>query len=784
MPNTKFKPILIISILFFLLIFLSAFANQPASPSPRFPTSTPTSIYAIPRWQPPDVEPLPMTTPDAPADQYTLANWTADTAQLTLANYRIDTDFPREQPNAYLTLLEEANLRFSKLARDESFLLELATIRDMTAFPEMNPRLSNTLPSLPIYTKLLEDELNRKEILIEDAEEWIRKNMTGITIESIHSNNIFGDQADVWAFNIIKFDGNLQTILLVSQTKDGTYRVRIFSNDDWEYPYRRNFELKIQDLNGNGIPEIIMERLHWYHYGIEDLFKDINIYEWNGNFFVSYLHEAPAIHFFTSESEETLNVWTYDIQPDGSTLIIGKQTSLTIEGCPVYIEYFYYRWTGHSFELDHIDVEPLPENTGESCKVIWSLAAGQQNPDTIQIISKALSNWPEDLENAFGPAAQDYLALWMAEAAALQGDKELARSTLDNLIQNPYNPHYSAISGMAQVYKKMYLNKGPYQACYAQSQWRMHENFKINNYRTDFSEEIIQLRLENWGFKDPYYLSAYPCSLQETFESQIKYQSFLTKSNLIRWLYLNELRWNGLRQMDMNNDGKNDWIVVTNLPNQNSIQSWAILQLQDQNLTIKLLDSYENIENLDISVNQYFPSDHGNPVQIYRMGTQVVVFQVIDLDGQTYPFIQFTAGTTENPTRGVEIKDDILTIYFKNGMSQYQWHDQHQRFELLQSSADEPESPSLEELLFVEQNPQAVIDELEPWFKSINPATEDSWESYFIENTLPYRTYLLGLAYELNGEEQKAVETYYDLWQTYPESPFTIIARYKLEKME
>jgi hypothetical protein len=41
--------------------------------------------------------------------------------------------------------------------------------------------------------------------------------------------------------------------------------------------------------------------------------------------------------------------------------------------------------------------------------------------------------------------------------------------------------------------------------------------------------------------------------------------------------------------------------------------------------------------------------------------------------------------------------------------------------------------------------------------------------------------YLLGLAYELNGRESDAINTYVKLWWEYRDSPFTTMARLKLE---
>lgn len=45
----------------------------------------------------------------------------------------------------------------------------------------------------------------------------------------------------------------------------------------------------------------------------------------------------------------------------------------------------------------------------------------------------------------------------------------------------------------------------------------------------------------------------------------------------------------------------------------------------------------------------------------------------------------------------------------------------------------------------------------------------------------PYYLYLLGLSNELSGNEPDAVNAYVDLWRDYPRSPYTIIARLKLQ---
>ena len=69
---------------------------------------------------------------------------------------------------------------------------------------------------------------------------------------------------------------------------------------------------------------------------------------------------------------------------------------------------------------------------------------------------------------------------------------------------------------------------------------------------------------------------------------------------------------------------------------------------------------------------------------------------------------------------------------------------------------------------------EAAIATLTAVLTELNTAEE---LTYAIPRTL----YLLGLAYELDGDEINAVHTYWGLWQNYPESPYALLAQAKLE---
>jgi hypothetical protein len=57
---------------------------------------------------------------------------------------------------------------------------------------------------------------------------------------------------------------------------------------------------------------------------------------------------------------------------------------------------------------------------------------------------------------------------------------------------------------------------------------------------------------------------------------------------------------------------------------------------------------------------------------------------------------------------------------------------------------------------------------------------ENHLEGTWYEDKEPHVYYLLGLAYELTGDRENAVKTYWQLWKDYPESPYVLIVRRKL----
>jgi tetratricopeptide (TPR) repeat protein len=82
-----------------------------------------------------------------------------------------------------------------------------------------------------------------------------------------------------------------------------------------------------------------------------------------------------------------------------------------------------------------------------------------------------------------------------------------------------------------------------------------------------------------------------------------------------------------------------------------------------------------------------------------------------------------------------------------------------------------------ESFLFDQGNPEAAIELLDkmltpiPWHVDINALKYE-----------PYLQYLLGLAYEMNGNKEDAVLAYWNLWHDFPLHPLNYVVQQKLER--
>ena len=783
-------PVLLVLVIAFLATFTPVRASKRSTIANPDLTSTPQPAenYAIPLWQPTVVSTPFLRLPPAPANHYRLTTWNMDKAVEALAVMKTSDGFSNPaQPDPYLTLLEESFSRFSELSSKDEMLVELANVRDINKSLQTNPILSEIFSGLSVWESLLQNALNQGEIHPDDLQNWVTWNMHPISMSVEVADNLYGDGKKVWAINVMKFNGTYQAVLLVKESEPGKYEVSALSGDEWEKVNRWNYELRVQDLNGNGIPEIIREKLIWWHFGITNTIKDLSIDEWDGHEFITLMNQSILID--DAHSNEEMNVWSYEKQADGTYMIVGRITTRTSDNCPSYTEFEYYLWTGHSFELQRTETDPLPETTSIACKVKWAYTAGSANPESIPILNDALLSWPTVLNDEIGPAAQDYFRLWLADAYATQGQPTTALQTLDDLISQPSNNKYTAILEMAKAYRKAYQSGGLYGACAAANEWRKSDSDTFLGKDHPYLDEDWQVEREHWGFGDDQEKYNFPCNFETSLAPLLVNQSFSTQSELLSWLSGQHIQWNGLKQADFNGDGKEDWLIVTRTSIHGENELWAFIQGEQQLHSFYLGSPKGALPNLKIGYAQYNPADGSNPVQLYHAGSEVVAFQMINKDDMVFPFVQINSNFSDesDPLQSMELSGNDFMIYSKNSTTLYQWNTNAARFTSIQNVSTDKPYTSYEEKLFINHDSEAIIEAAKHWQEPIDlPETDPmyDWEVYMKENSNTYHRYLLGLAYELQGDEKNALLTYWQLWYDFPNDPYALLARLKLNEQK
>jgi len=143
----------------------------------------------------------------------------------------------------------------------------------------------------------------------------------------------------------------------------------------------------------------------------------------------------------------------------------------------------------------------------------------------------------------------------------------------------------------------------------------------------------------------------------------------------------------------------------------------------------------------------------------------------------------------------VSINDEpaikVFYAYPPNYWEVYQWNGADEQFEVIdmyRTNREQQEYQAIQgsQLVLSKDGNQAQITESLKQYLSLHTevCAEYDWMCQSRVRNLPWLWYMLGLAYELEGMADQAVKTYWQLWHDYPESPYAIMAQYKLELIQ
>jgi len=726
------------------------------------------------------------------ASSYLLRTWTEkDSAKWIDEAGQLPREKIEVYPKAVVAFQSEQLLRFP-----DSENWRMNAWKAIRTNP-MNDHLPGISPGQTAFSWMLENLFNQHEITIED---FLASpdDLPFYIADSLTIENLFGDGQDAVIFNAESFyDIHLCGTFGLHKAGD-LYRVETIRN--WaicSLPASGvYFTIEaLGDTNGNGLPELGMLVQAGYNGIPQSREESLWWYEWDS------VTEA-----FHSQRYQIVSQ-TCDEFGDGPCH--GKHTfqgqSLTISeywytqpGCPdLEIQQTYF-WNGREYAFARKHIVPAPAEPAQ-CRLAWAdemirfYGSGQTNNDSINIVAEMVENW-SDVTNLWGPAGKDYFQLRLGIWRDLRGEDDAAVNLLQSLATHPSEPQYNFASQIASIYLENRALQGIFKACLAA------ENAWNASLHSDFPE-IYHLNdlLGKWGFVNRRWTSGMAmdarveslCTFQDGLAAGVAKLQFLTSSDLQQWLDNAGLQTTAIEAGDFNEDEKNDYLVTVNLPAQGYINQdiWMFVQTSSGTVVSRLESSSfsdtEEIPPISLVWENYRFTDISFPISIVQLDSDLIAFRV-DADGLVNILFKASGVKAYAPTG-----DGFSVVAIDRGhntqVRSYSWDELTEKFNEQVAGYDFASAERVvEQLLFVHKNYPAVIAKIESFLieapSEQNQIVQRSQDAvtYPTDWYHPYLRYLLGIAYEMDGKPELAVETYFLLWQNYPDSIFGQAAMDKL----
>jgi hypothetical protein len=758
--------------------------------------------------------------PPQEADQYQLVEWTdKELWDMILAEpptFPADNTNPyyeqKDWPTVVLALNRELITRFPTSINYKEAFSRFVTPQDIGRWGwygvndrlgRFSQALQNTLNDPTTGFVLSQESFTKLSQLLAPYEELEVKQI-------LPANNITGDGSPAWVIELRTSAYGGVVVLIGSGP--GTYRV-VSPQTDWFIFNWSDQEITVQDLNANGIPEIAVHYSHWgmgmTHYCAEEF----HLFEWESGTF-----RDLTPHLETSANTDAGGCLKFEFNrgPNGTEAI---STGNVITSDCSFGDFWragsfdierVYEWNGSIFQLAKVQVRPLEKSMPEGqiinkCTLSWVNEAGASNGQASQILPSLLANKDQALVEGFkeqwGPAYRDYFNFKLATWYAMHGQRSQAVELLTEVRDHPIDTDFHAASELASAFLGAYPAVGAYAGCLATSNMLPFKDFPSN----DFLYLDTKAMQNAWGFSDPLWslggcstLFSGPigredpmnvCSLTDAFRLTIQGQFFGNSGSLSRWLTSQKIPFTGLTQVDLNHDGVQDWVVLLGTGQNQTYHLWALLQTGSGIKPIWLVDTQRHSANIPVAWNTYRPVPQNDPYIIYQWTDGIEIFQLTSKNGETIAekayekvgyydggtFLGFTIQTDENGNG-----DHLMIPTSAENWIEIAWVPEANSLEIIKSPKIEEDQKisAAEKLLFDDREPDKAIEAIQQLLDS--HLLEDSYSYKDPPRTRPYLQYLLGLANEMEGNEQNAVLAYWTLWDKYPMHPLSFIVQQKL----
>ncbi len=638
-----------------------------------------------------------------PIRQYQLTEWTPDKADELiniLENYPDTLSF---EERGYIDSWYYYSYRYAALAQTEALFRFPETTHTQQwkwdrAYNKLQGYHTDYNDAGYLYAQLITEVLNNGKASVSDFISWFEGKDLRLNLDITPLPPISGyDSSQIISMRLRNQDitGAIY-IWLLEQLGSFTAYPLISSMDI--YLGDGTSSLNINDLNGDSIPEAIIQHIDWESFSIHD--GSLEIYD------LSQVPPQKLIFDLINQDMEIAN-WTIINQGERS-IGISLKIPFQIEsgGCGDFGSTWEYQWGGNELKLIKIElptVDEMSNNPYCADLLINHLLhyARQNNQYAILAIINSLDHYPfsdaDQTSNSYPKILEpDELRFSLGLILARDGYVTRAREQMQRIVSVSKSTTSPWVEPAHLFLSKFHLSPDLYEACLISG--KCYPCLEIN--------ELVEL-IPLDRYADILSLLG-QMGVPTTYSGTYDFDSDGTEEY---WLL--DYRWPDAYYHDI-------WVFS---PSPERITSRAATQVRLENV---------------IGEVEIFPIQSIMGLHAYK-----VIVGNDELEGGS--FIYWEGG----PVQPIPFKEAELRI--------------SNIINLLISGQITP-SKAINDLLDLQDSP------VECPYPSISSCLDNELIQY-----------ALGFAYEQQGYNNTAADIYLQLWKNYPESPYAIMAMYKLE---
>ncbi len=754
------------------------------------PTQTETPTPAPTQVQQPAI--IPFSSPLPAPESYRLREWTEQdaldliSAEESYALYVLENPPPsafrgeyafQEAHRSIKVAVQEALLKFPNIDSDGMLAWKVAHANAILSWPaEINPD--------DWILSTLETDLNSGKVTVDTIESYFRTR-SFYTLQRMQIPGLMGGTQLVEVFWISATDSSFADGLLFSvQHNAGQYElIKVYSS--WNYYYGSFERFIYEDHNFDGLPEI-----YWLMsvYNGSMCGSKFGIFQWEENQFVDLAVGPGSPNGIDLACDAQ---WNFDRLDENGVPLLS-----ILQGWPFgTLSENDYKWNGTRYE--RIEIRFTPPEYYETYPRDW-LGYAVENGDyttATQKLEEALLHWNSDSFPWVGPAFKDFVRFQLAYLYALQSQPDRARAGFQELSVAPADGTKLTISKATEAFLSEYdQDEDIYSACSASLASMAEPLLPFQTEDGYFPFEKVE---EYWGYA-PSINEFSICSLRAAFRLLLSRYNPLEDGDLLAYLETRGVKIYASVQTDLDQDNRKDLLILVETPNEEAeIEIWALLRNENSFLPFALTDfqtggydlgSFSEAQGVFEPAFYDLPGSN-KPIVILHARRYLLIFEIINGQAET-PSVRVIDSYREVDSYAVQPTNEqvILTIDYSEIWDDevYLWQRIYHWEPLTRAFIYE------KEIDLSDPNPALAWDELAIQLETdLFLNTDLSKTLLLLEENLSVTPeycdeicqrlyYFLALSYQLSGNEQRAIETYWQLWHDYPDSPYAIMSQAKL----